>query len=91
MSLGSRRVHRSMMRSLLAIIGVAAGACVAAVPPASKAATTPTPMGARGSGSACSIIECGENGTQVRGLRHGERTGAVHAVTLPSGELVPLP
>jgi hypothetical protein len=80
------------MKSILMLIVVAFAACVSSVPPAAKAPATPTRVEAgRGSGTGCSIIECGENGTQLTGLSVGDRSGAVHAVTLPSGEIGSLP
>ena len=44
-----------------------------------------------GSGVGCPIWMCGSNGTQITGIALGSAsTGTVHAVILPSGEIVDL-
>jgi len=72
-----------MKIALVLMIVVSAG-CASPATPAPKQPAGPPVK------SLCPMLICGENGTQLTGLTHGNQAGAIQAITLPSGEIITL-
>jgi hypothetical protein len=73
------------MKTVLVVVAFSSG-CFASAKPAPRAPATPAPE----SGAPCPIIICGDNGTRLTGLTNGDQSSAIHAITLPSGEVIRL-